>query len=206
MTTTEIICFVVIIIMILIIIYLSANYWKNKEALGVSRSKNNSNYRRDEIQRLSLSMSKEKVDLEKKLIKDISDLKIKHEKDISNLKEDFRKNSDDEYQKGFDAGKNSVDFKIHVSPVKEEFYDKGFFSKTKKISIGYSYRLYVNGIPCLDPHKEWIQTLDVKEINEENVKYAVDKIESIIEVLPVSKVKVVKNLADFKRGIKKTKP
>ena len=38
-------------------------------------------------------------------------------------------------------------------------------SKTKKISIGYSYRLYVNGIPCLDPHKEWIQTLDVKEIN-----------------------------------------
>ena len=58
--------------MILIIIYLSANYWKNKEALGVSRSKNNSNYRRDEIQRLSLSMSKEKVDLEKKLIKDIN--------------------------------------------------------------------------------------------------------------------------------------
>ncbi len=205
LTITEIICFIIIAILVITIIYLVLKHQKNNEEMGVLRTKNNSNYRKDEIQRLSLSMSKDKVNLEKQLIKDIAELNIKHEKAISKLKEDFRKNSDDEYQKGFDAGKSSVDFKIHVSPIKDEYFEKGFFSNTKHVAIGYSYRLFVNGIPCLEPHNEWVDTIMVKEINEQNVKYAIDKIESIIDVLPVSKVKVIKDIASFKREVKNVK-
>ena len=143
----------------------------------------------------------EKNDLEKKSIIEINELKLNKEIELNELKEVFRIEKDKEYKRGFEEGIKSSLIEIQITPFKNIKTDKGFFKNTDSFEIGYNYRLFSNGIPCLDPQSVIIETIQRSEMNEQNIKIVVDKLTEIIENIP--NVKMVKNISELGNSLKK---
>lgn len=70
-------------------------------------------------------------------------------------------------------GQRATEYKIAVSPFKDIYVDKGFFIDDEYIAIGYQYQLFVNGIPCFEPHITIIESMLVKELNREKLDYII---------------------------------
>lgn len=143
----------------------------------------------------------EKSEIEKNSILKINELLLSNEKVINELKEKFRIEKDKEYKKGVEEGIKSSLIEIQITPFKNIKSEKGFFKNTDSLEIGYSYRLFSNGIPCLDPHNVLVEKIQKSEINDQNIKIVIDKLTEIIEKIP--NVKMVKNISEFGNSLKK---
>ena len=181
----------ILFIITTIILYIN-NSKLNKEIIPL-RNLKDSDYRKNEVKKLELNLHKENIDIEKNFIKEIADLKIKHSEEVAGIKSEFEKKKTEVYENAYEKGKQSVDFEVRITPIKNIFEDKGFFGSSKSLEIGYSHRLYINGIPCLDENEVIVERIEAKEINERNINNALDKIEKIIDKIPSSKMKIAGN-------------
>ena len=129
--------------------------------------------------------------------KELSNLQLEHEKTINRIKEKFTVENRTEFDRGFESAKNSSNFKIQVEPYKNISGEKRLFNDKQILEIGYVYRLFVDGVPSLDPHIQIVQRIKKNEINEQNIKIAIDKIYDIIGKVPSPHLKVVGNIKDF---------
>lgn len=176
---------------------------KLKAELLPLRSLNDSDYRKKEVKKLKLSLKKEKVDTEKAFIQEMAELKVEHAKKISELKEDFQNRQNEDYKKAYKEGQDSIDFEIRITPLKNVIDNKGIFSNSKTVEIGYSHRLYINGIPCLDQNDVITDRFSTKEINDKNINLALENISKILDKIPDKRAKMVGSLVDLGKSVKK---
>lgn len=79
------------------------------------------------------------------------------------------------------ANRNGIS--IATYPYEEHHGDNGWVTDDRRSEIGYKLQLFVNGIPCLQPHKIPIQVLQKKEVNPEKLKELKDTVFGMIEDL-----------------------
>ncbi len=148
-------------------------------------------------------LKKGEKELEKTFIQDMDRLKKEHSKNISTLIERYHDKQSDDYKKAYEEGKNAVDFEIRVTPLKNVIDTKGIFTKNKMVQIGYSYRLYINGIPCLEKNDVITDTLSAKDINDTNIHLAIENISKVLDTVPDKRAKMSSSLEDFSKSVKK---
>jgi hypothetical protein len=87
-----------------------------------------------------------------------------------------------EYDKGFADAKKQQNWEVQISSWKEDIED-GVFFKTKTVQIGYQYQLFINGVPCLAPHIQIQETLQLKKLDKEGLNFAIAGLEKTITAI-----------------------
>jgi hypothetical protein len=70
-------------------------------------------------------------------------------------------------------------FEVQIFPWKENT-ETGHFFKKHELKIGYKYQLFINGIPCFEPHVQIHETLVVNKLDKENIQIAINGLQSAI--------------------------
>jgi hypothetical protein len=73
-------------------------------------------------------------------------------------------------------------FEVQIFPWKENI-EEGHIFKTQSIKIGYKYQLFVNGMPCFEPHTLVHETLVVNKLDKENINIAINGLQNTITAL-----------------------
>jgi hypothetical protein len=73
-------------------------------------------------------------------------------------------------------------FEVQIFPWKENI-EEGTFLKKQSIRIGYKYQLFVNGIPCFEPHIQVHETLIATKLDKESINIAVLGLKETISAL-----------------------
>jgi hypothetical protein len=73
-------------------------------------------------------------------------------------------------------------FEVQIFPWKEETETSHFFKK-HELKIGYKYQLFINGIPCFEPHVQIHETLVVNKLDKDNIQIAINGLQSTISAL-----------------------
>lgn len=191
------------ILLILTLIFQQRKLSLVKEEMFHLTNRNTTDNKEKRLKKMSLSLEQERVDLEKKLIQQIADLKLENEKTLNDLKERNRIIINSEYNKGFDEGVKQSAIDVQITPIKRITDEKGVFTNKKIINLGYSYQLFSRGIPCLEPREVIVESISSKELNEENIKIAIEKIEDIIDRIPNPSIQMVGSLKNFKENLNK---
>ncbi|TXE06810.1 hypothetical protein ES711_12720 [Gelidibacter salicanalis] len=138
-----------------------------------------------------------------KSLTDLSAKEIKFEKERNQILDQMRVEKQTEFEKGYISGAEKSDFIIHVEPYKNLNGKKGYFQNSQVVEIGYVYRLFVKGVPSLDPHIQIVERIKLSELNEQNVDSALGKLEMILDKIPSPHLKLAGNLKDFGKGLLK---
>ncbi len=184
----------IIIILILftgLIVLIVQNKKLSKELSGI-KDVNNANLRSKEMAHLTSNKNKEINTNEV-----ISELKIKHKDEINELKEVHRNELKKEFDEGFVKGVEISKIEVRVTPIRRAKMERNMLSKKELLEIGFSYRIFSNGIPCLEPHIEIIESIYKKELNEENVNLIAAKIESAISKIPNTNLILTESISSF---------
>lgn len=95
--------------------------------------------------------------------------------------------------------KQNAKFRVEMYPYKEAIIKDDFFSKRTSYEIGYKYQLFVNDIPCFQPHIQPVETIEEKELSLEKINFVVSQIQA---VMPQNAgIKLVGSLAEFSKGL-----
>lgn len=131
----------------------------------------------------------------------ITELKIKHKDEINELKESHRIDLKKEFDEGYVKGIEISKIEVKVTPIRKVKVEGSFIGKKEMLDIGFSYRLFSNGIPCLEPHEEIIESIHKKEINEENIKLIAAKIENAISKIPNTNLVLTESIGSFSKKL-----
>lgn len=142
--------------------------------------------------------------LSKRNFEILKNKEIDFEKEKNRVLEGIRVEKQSEFDRGYESGIGKSDFIVQVEPYKNTIGKKGYFKNSQIMEIGYIYRLFVKGIPSLDPHIQIIERIKVSELNEQNVNSVIEKLDSILDKIPSPHLKLAGNLKDFGIGILKT--
>lgn len=66
-------------------------------------------------------------------------------------------------------------------PYEEQIGDDGVFIDDRRAEIGYKFQLFVNGIPCFEPHKIPVSVLQQKEVSLVKIEAATKTALGLIE-------------------------
>lgn len=125
------------------------------------------------------------------------------EKEKNQILDQMRIQKQSEFEKGYVSGAEKSDFIIHVEPYKNMNGKRSYFQNSQVVEIGYIYRLFVKGVPSLDPHIQIVERIKLSELNEQNVDSALGKLEMILDKIPSPHLKLAGNLKDFGKGLLK---
>jgi hypothetical protein len=117
-----------------------------------------------------------------------------------------RKASNKGYDAGYEKGRTDAlknqGWEVQISPWKENIQE-GFFMKKQTINIGYQYQLFVNGIPCLQPHVQIHEKLVITKLDKESINIAIEglteTIKSVASIHPA--IKTVGDGTNFARSL-----
>ena len=185
------------------LIFYNKKYQRIKEEKLELLNINSNDNKEKRIKKMSLSLQKESIELEKKSMQEIADLKLKKEIELNKLKEENRVSNLAEYNKGFENGIKQTAIEIQITPIKNIIDHKGLFKNKKSVQLGYSYRLFSQGIPCLEPHEVMVESISSSDLNEENIRIAIEKIEDIIERIPHPSMQMVGTFKNFRTNLNK---
>ena len=76
--------------------------------------------------------------------------------------------------------KNSA-LSVVVHPFVNTEAQKGVFTKETKVEIGYKYQLFVQGLPCFEPHTMVLESTVQKEVDQETLDFLKSKAEQAAE-------------------------
>ena len=68
-------------------------------------------------------------------------------------------------------------------PYKEVHGEDGWFSDDRNAVVGCKFQLFVNGIPCFEPHKIPVETFSKKEVNTARIEQAVNQTVNLIDTI-----------------------
>lgn len=128
---------------------------------------------------------------------------IDFEKHKNQILDQMRKEKQSEFEKGYVSGAEKSDFIIHVEPYKNIDGKRSYFQNSQVVEIGYIYRLFVKGVPSLDPHVQIVERIKMSELNEKNVDSAIGKLEMILDKIPSPHLRLAGNLKEFGKGLLK---
>lgn len=154
------------------------NYLEQKKQLSEERLEEN----RRKIEELSVSLKEEEARninlIEKNNNLEARNRRLEERADSEKEKLDAlqEKYTSLEKEHNYLKGQRATEYKIAVSPFREIHVDKGFIYDDEYIAIGYQYQLFVNGIPCFEPHITIIDSMLVKELNREKLDYIIKQI------------------------------
>ncbi|MCK9336934.1 MAG: hypothetical protein M0P43_03775 [Arcobacteraceae bacterium] len=72
---------------------------------------------------------------------------------------------------------------VATYPYEESYGSNSLISDERKAEIGYKYQLFVSGVPCFEPHKVKVKTLEKKEVSPEKIEKALGQVIGIIEAI-----------------------
>lgn len=142
--------------------------------------------------------------LKGKSIETLKNREIEFEKEKNQILDRLSNEKKIEFNKGYETGIGKSDFVVNVEPYKNTIGKKGYFQDSQIMEIGYIYRLFVKGIPSLDPHIQIVERIKVSELNEQNVNSAIGKLDTIINKIPSPHLNLAGNVKEFGNGILKT--
>lgn len=131
----------------------------------------------------------------------IAELKEYYSAEINKLKDFHRAELHQEFEKGYNRGATISKIDVQITPFKRSVKKGNFISKSESYECGYKYQLFSNGLPCLEPKEVIIDSISVKEINEENVNNLLEKFNNIINKIPNSNLQLAETLSSFKNGL-----
>ncbi|EGV43838.1 hypothetical protein BZARG_2439 [Bizionia argentinensis JUB59] len=134
----------------------------------------------------------------------MKDKEIDFQKERNLILDQIRSEKQDEFDKGYASGSRESDFVIHVEAYKNTDGKKSYFQQNQVMEIGYIYRLFVKGVPSLDPHIQIVERIKLSELNEHNVNSAISKLDTVISKIPSPHLKLAGNIKDFGNEILKT--
>ncbi|HQC95058.1 MAG TPA: hypothetical protein PK306_05070 [Aquabacterium sp.] len=72
-------------------------------------------------------------------------------------------------------------FSVVVHPFVNTEGQKGIFTRETKVEIGYKYQLFVQGLPCFEPHEMVLESTTHKEVDEHMIALLKQKAEQAAE-------------------------
>ena len=84
------------------------------------------------------------------------------------------------FTQAFEDQKNSA-LSVVVHPFVNTEAQKGVFTKETKIEIGYKYQLFVQGLPCFEPHTMVLESTVQKEVDQQTLDFLKSKAEQAAE-------------------------
>ncbi len=84
------------------------------------------------------------------------------------------------YSQALEDQKNSA-LSVVVHPFVNTEAQKGIFTKETKVEIGYKYQLFVQGLPCFEPHTMVLESTVQKEVDQQSLEYFKNKAEKAAE-------------------------
>ena len=92
---------------------------------------------------------------------------------------------------------------VVTCPYQDQMGDKGLWSDSRRVESGYLFQLFVNGAPCLAPHKVPLQVLVQGEATparlEAATKSALQLTESMAAFHP--RIRAVRDVAELKKRV-----
>lgn len=70
---------------------------------------------------------------------------------------------------------------VVVHPFVNTEAQRGVFTKETKVEIGYKYQLFVQGLPCFEPHTMVLESTAHKEVDQETLDFFKTKAEQAAE-------------------------
>jgi hypothetical protein len=70
---------------------------------------------------------------------------------------------------------------VVVHPFVNTEGQKGIFTRETKVEIGYKYQLFVQGLPCFEPHTMVLESTTHKEVDERMIELLKQKAEQAAE-------------------------
>lgn len=131
----------------------------------------------------------------------IAELKEYYSEELSKLKDTHRAELHQEFEKGYNRGAEISKINVQITPFKRTVKKGTFISKSESYECGYKYQLFSNGLPCLEPKEVIIDSISVKEINEENVNNLLEKFNNVIDKIPNTNLQLAETLNSFKSGL-----
>ena len=128
----------------------------------------------------------------------IAELKHDFNEELNQLKDNHRAELKTEFEKGYDRGAAISKIDVQITPFKRTVKTGNFINRSESYECGYKYQLFSNGLPCLEPKEVIIDSISVKEINEENVNNLLEKFNNIIEKIPNTNLQLGETLNSFK--------
>ncbi|ALJ06446.1 hypothetical protein APS56_15470 [Pseudalgibacter alginicilyticus] len=144
------------------------------------------------------------TNIKKKNIEILKNQEIDFEKEKNQILDRLRTEKHSEFNKGYELGTGESDFIVQVEPYKNTIGKKGYFQNSQVMEIGYIYRLFVKGIPSLDPHIQIVEKIKISDLNEQNVNSAIEKLDILISKIPSPHLRLVGNVKDFGTKILKS--
>lgn len=138
---------------------------------------------------------------QKNLQHQIAKLKDYYFEELSKLKDTHRAELHQEFEKGYKRGAEISKINVQITPFKRTVKKGTFISKSESYECGYKYQLFSNGLPCLEPKEVIIDSISVKEINEENVNNLLEKFNNVIDKIPNTNLQLAETLNSFKSGL-----
>ncbi|MBY8961373.1 hypothetical protein KJK34_01275 [Flavobacterium sp. D11R37] len=175
------------------LLYLIKIQKTKQQVTGIS---NSVELRAFELEMRNIS-DKEKAQLRLNYENIISRNKLEFEKQLNHIKEDCRLQRQNEYDKGYAMGLKASNITVQIIPYKEVAKDDGIFFKEDVVIVGYKYQLLCNGIPCLQSHLEITERIYVKDLKDETIRTIVKTLETVIQMIPNSNMKMVGSFNDL---------
>lgn len=126
----------------------------------------------DELATLRESHAERASRLQADNAKELADLRAAHHDQLKVIQEDAKLDlaaAEARFEKRLkEQGESALSVTVH--PFVDTMVDKGFLSSETKVEVGYKYQLFVNGLPCFEPHAVVIETTTHKKLNEETIE------------------------------------
>lgn len=111
-------------------------------------------------------MTRQRVEFSEKLDRDI---RSAVELEVERAREALQQ-AEQRYAKSLEDQKNSS-LSVVVHPFVNTEAQKGIFSRETKVEVGYKYQLFVQGLPCFEPHTMVLESTVQKEVDQQALDY-----------------------------------
>lgn len=128
---------------------------------------------------------------------ELNQLKINQLSEINALKEKHRSELKTEYDEGIKKGIELSKIEVRVTPIKRLKKEGNIGFRKEIMEVGYSYRLFSNNLPCLDPHDEIIEKVEIKELNEKFIELLNEKFSQILDKIPNPNFVITESIEAF---------
>ncbi len=186
------IVFYLLILLFIVSIIFNFKLFNDLKKIDTQNLSINSENQKNQLESISNSKSNEI-----KYQETINNLKLNQLNEINELKEKHRNELKVEFDEGVKKGIELSKLEVRVTPIKRAKKERSIPFRKEIIEIGYSYRLFSNNLPCLDPHYEILEKIEIKEINEKFIDLVNEKFNQIMDKVPNTNFVLTESIESF---------
>lgn len=154
------------------------------------------------INKLNIKLKSKNENDQLKVQTQITEIKAKFTDEINDLKDKHREELNSEFEKGYEKGIAVSKIEVQILPFKRTVKNGNLFNRSEVYECGYQYQLFSNGLPCLEPKDVVVDSISVKELNEEGINNLLEKFNNVIEKIPNSNLIMGETISSFGKGLR----